>query len=94
MDIDDVEISDIDDICDADDNIVDCDLPEDELSSSEIGDIVDTIQDSRSMGADLEDPDLFENAEAGNYSYSESILGKSACGVLELSDDSQRDPVA
>lgn len=39
----------------------------------------------------MDDPEFFENHEAGDYQYEQSDIGKSAYGVLELTDDPIRD---
>lgn len=39
----------------------------------------------------MDDPAFFEDHEAGEYSYDESELGKSAHGILELADEPIRD---
>ena len=47
---------------------------------------------SRVLGEDLRNPNLFNENKAGDYTYSKSDLGKSAYGSLKISDDPQRDP--
>lgn len=61
------------------------------LADSEIIEIIDATQAGRSLSHDLADPDLFLDHESGDYTYSESILGKSAFGSLKLSENPERD---
>lgn len=64
------------------------------LSNTEVNDIISEIQGGRSLGSDLADPTLFTAHEAGDYTYVESGLGKSASGVLEICDNPVRDASA
>lgn len=64
------------------------------LADSDITEIIDAIQAGRSLSDDLADPDLFLEHKSGDYTYSESILGKSASGSLELSENPERDAKA
>ena len=66
----------------------------DGLSDIEIGDIIDTIQAERSLSEDLGNPNLFVDNPSGAYCYSESLIGKNASGVLEISDNPQRNAAA
>lgn len=78
--------------CDAAEELTNIgDLPE---LDGEISDTEETERQGRSLLDDLADPDLFEDNEPGEYTYTETELGKSASGVLELADDPERDSVA
>lgn len=64
------------------------------LADSDITEIIDAIQAGRSLSDDLADPDLFLEHKSGDYTYNESILGKSASGSLELRENPERDAKA
>lgn len=60
------------------------------------GDVIDTDdamtdESAPTLSEVMNDPDFFENHEAGEYSYDESELGKNAYGVLDLADEPVRD---
>lgn len=64
------------------------------LSESDIDSIVESIQEGRSLSADMKDQGLFTARKAGDYQYGETGLGKSAFGVLEICDEPIRDASA
>ena len=64
------------------------------LDDGENNVIIEVIEGGRSLGDDLRNEDLFNEHKAGVYDYGESILGKSAFGTLELTEDVQRNPMA
>lgn len=64
------------------------------MSDTEVNDIISEVQEGRSLGNDLADPTLFTAHEAGDYTYVESKLGKSASGILEICDAPIRDASA
>lgn len=66
----------------------------DPVEDSDIDVIIAAINDMRSISDDLTDPELFTSREPGEYEYGESIFGKSARGVLQMSENPVRDPVA
>ena len=49
---------------------------------------------SRSFMDDFNNPDLFKTNKAGEYSYTKTEMGKSACGSLKISDNPVRDSKA
>lgn len=64
----------------------------------EFGELSDEVNlddfERRSFEEDINNRDLFEEYPAGVYEYCEDALGKSAFGILELTDDPRRNDYA
>lgn len=67
-------------------------LTDDEIAAAMLDEDISDAPPAFSQA--MNDPELFNENEAGDYTYLENESGKKAFGSLEHTDDPQRDPVA